>query len=122
MPVISPSDVSSYYSELTVLSNILQPKRQVSDVTKKITDQRKTESIKNKAPVKQKQEKPVLPDYATENAKRLYGIITENPKTADEYVEETGLTVQDLLSAITELELYGVIAMHSGKRYGLKTN
>ena len=63
-----------------------------------------------------------MPDYATENAKKLYGIITENPKTADEYVDETGLTVQDLLSAITELELYGVIAMHSGKRYGLKTN
>lgn len=122
LPVISPSDVSSYYSELTVLNNILQPKHQVSDVAKKITDQYKTVSKQNNAPVKQKQEKPVLPDYATENAKKLYGIITENPKTADEYVDETGLTVQDLLSAITELELYGVIAMQSGKRYGLKIN
>ena len=122
LPVIRPSDVASYYCDLAVSYDIRKNTRNFHDIPTEVRNEIRTEKIKPEEAVRKTTQKPVLADYASENAKKLYGIITENPKTADEYVEETGMTVQDLLSAITELELYGVVTMHSGKRYGLKTN
>ena len=122
LPVIRPSDVASYYCDLAVSYDIRKNTRNFHDIPNEVRNEIGTEKIKTEEAVRKTTQKPVLADYASENAKKLYGIITENPKTADEYVEETGMTVQDLLSAITELELYGVVTMHSGKRYGLKTN
>lgn len=81
----------------------------------------KTPVVKNKKqeiaePVKKSQ----LPEYATENAVKLYGVMTNEPRTADEYVLLTGLTVSDVLSALTELEIYSVAEICEGKRYVLK--
>lgn len=128
VPVFGVSDVIDYYSDIIMeLNGGIIPEvnsnfrmNDESHTEKKI--QVTWETVKKEPPVRKKQEKAQLPDFATENAKKLYGIITEDAKTADEYVIETGMSVQDVLSAITELELYGIVMMHSGKRYGLKIN
>lgn len=87
----------------------------------KDTKEDETPVVKNKKqeiaePVKKSQ----LPEYATENAVKLYGVMTNEPRTADEYVLLTGLTVSDVLSALTELEIYSVAEICEGKRYALK--
>lgn len=128
VPVFGVSDVIDYYSDIIMeLNGGIIPDinsnfrmNEESHAEKKI--QVTWETVKKEPPVRKNQEKAQLPEFATENAKKLYGIITENAKTADEYVVETGMSVQDVLSAITELELYGIVMMHSGKRYGLKIN
>ena len=128
IPVFGVTDVIDYYSDVImdlnggiipdVSSNFHTDNQNRTEQKQQVT----WETVKKETPVRKKQEKAQLPDFATENAKKLYGIITEDAKTADEYVLESGMSVQDVLSAITELELYGIVMMHSGKRYGLKIN
>lgn len=143
VPVFNVSDITDYYSDLIMSINggVIpdvdydfssyngnNPKQSVqvtwqtveTEVTGKQKSKKKTEVKTNF--VTDKVIKSQLPSYATENAVKLYGIITDEPKTTDEYVIESGMTVQDVLSAITELELYGFVTMFSGKRYGLKIN
>ncbi len=66
--------------------------------------------------------KQPLPEYATANAAKLYGLMTEVALTADEYVLGRGLSVADVLCALTELEIYSVAEIREGKRYALKFN
>ena len=90
-----------------------------TDRAKKKNDDMKKE--KTSVSVKDKQEKPViraqLPDYASENARALYDVITAEPKTADELSELSGMQIHNVLSALTELEMYSLVSMHEGKRY-----
>ena len=143
VPVLKVSDIISFYTEqiLSVNSGVMPVIDYDSDsgknaisypaaqITWKTIDNNSTANAVKKCPsgaekkdTSKTTEKQALPDYATGNAKKLYGIITDEPKTADDFVVETGMTVQDVLSAVTELELYGFVTMHSGKRYGLKIN
>lgn len=77
----------------------------------------KTEEIKQEEKNTAKHE---LPSYATENAKKVFMHMTEEPLLADKIISLTGLPVQDVLSALTELEMYRLVTLHSGKRYSLK--
>lgn len=127
VPVFNVSDVVDYYSDVVlslnggIMPDVSYDFSSYNGDKAKPTVQVTWETVEKKT-VKPKHEKAQLPSFATENAVELYGIITEEPKTADEYVIESGMSVQDVLSAVTELELYGVVAMQSGKRYGLKIN
>lgn len=66
--------------------------------------------------------KAELPSYATEAAEKLLTYIGSSPKLADELVILSGLNADEVLSALTELELYGCIKMQSGQRYVLSDN
>lgn len=126
VPLFNVSDVVDYYSDVIMsLNDGVMPEIDYNFSTDNVKDTNTSvqvtwQTVEKEPTVKIKREKPNLPGYATENAAKLYGIITEEPKTVDEYVTEIDMTVQDVLSAVTELELYGVVTMHSGKRYGLK--
>lgn len=137
VPVFGVSDIINYYDDVIrqINSGILPeykemtyaPKKENKTEEKQLTWQ---ETEKKACPTvsgKEKDsgkitEKAQLPEYATENAAKLYGIMTTEAKTADEYVFATGLTVAEVLSALTELEIYSLVSMQSGKRYGLKSN
>lgn len=136
VPVFSVSDVVNYYDDLIRALNqgtmpeydrfayadesqIKKPSKQITWSETEKSPPVTAEMQKQKA---EAAEKIQLPEYATENAVKLYGIMTETAKTVDEYVEATGLTVADVLSALTELEMYSAVSMESGKRYGLKNN
>ena len=63
-----------------------------------------------------KAEPKPLPAGAGENAKSVYNAI-DGETDLDEIVTESGLSIQKALSAITELEMYGVIEMLPGRKY-----
>lgn len=58
-----------------------------------------------------------MPDYASDNAKKVYSYLTAEPQFADKISEQCGMSVQDALTALTELELYGACSAHTGGRY-----
>ncbi len=55
----------------------------------------------------------------TENARTVFSALGTEPKLIDEIVMTTGLQAQDVAAALTELEMYSLAAMQSGKRYYL---
>ncbi len=61
--------------------------------------------------------KKEAPNYLTENAKRVYDFIGNQPIHIDEIINKSGLTTEKTLSAITELEIYGLVTQLSGRRY-----
>lgn len=64
--------------------------------------------------------RPELPSYATENAKKVFSFLSEEPMLADKLIDMTKLPVGDVLSSLTELEMYRLVTVHSGKRYSIK--
>ena len=58
-----------------------------------------------------------LPDNLTDFAKELYCIITDEPIHIDVLLLKTGRNISDVSSALTELELYGLIAAAGGNMY-----
>ncbi|MCD7827735.1 MAG: DNA-processing protein DprA [Clostridiales bacterium] len=77
------------------------------------------EQVNSQNPPKKEEKQIQLPDYASDNAKKLFAAMTAEPMTADELVMKTKMPVQDVLSALTELEIYKATEMHSGKRYAV---
>lgn len=74
-----------------------------------------TKPKKAEKPTVKAEPKP-LPAGAGENAKSVYNAI-DGETDLDEIVTESGLSIQKALSAITELEMYGVIEMLPGRKY-----
>lgn len=84
---------------------------------KKETEKRKT------VPEVQKKEEKIetqLPAYATDEAKKIYSLLSDKGILTDDLVSQSGLNVSQVLSALTELEMYGCAYMGSGKLYYLK--
>ena len=61
--------------------------------------------------------KKSAPDYLTESAKMVYDFLDDQPKHIDEIINGCGLTTEKTLSAVTELEIYGLVQQLSGRRY-----
>ncbi|MBQ8210002.1 MAG: DNA-processing protein DprA [Clostridia bacterium] len=64
--------------------------------------------------------KPSVPDYASETAKKVFEYLDDEGILTDELVQKSGLPVHEVLSALTELEMYSLACMGSGKRYYVK--
>ena len=58
-----------------------------------------------------------LTDSLTEDAKKLYSVLTTEPRHIDDLSEEAKLSSADTLAALTELELYSLVALSEGKHY-----
>ena len=59
------------------------------------------------------------PEYASDEAKQIFAALTEMPVDAEELCTATGVAVNRLFAALTELELMGCIRSYPGKRYSL---
>ena len=70
---------------------------------------------------KVKEEKVVTkkpaPSYLTPNALKVYELIENEPIHVDEITNICKLSTEATLSALTELEIYGLITQISGRRY-----
>lgn len=84
---------------------------------KKETEKRKTVQEVQKNDEKIKTE---LPSYATDEAKKIYSLLSSDGILADDLVAKAELSVSQVLSALTELEMYSCAYMGSGKLYYLK--
>ena len=62
---------------------------------------------------------PMPPDGISENAKKLYNLLSAGKSEIDELTRDSGLTVRDVLIALTELEMQGVAESLGGSRYAL---
>lgn len=69
--------------------------------------------------------KPALPSFSisrdkptlTDDQITLLRILTEEPQTTDEVIDQTDLPIRRVLSALTLLEMDGLAMQHPGKRY-----
>ena len=131
----------SVFSYMDVLEGYIKDYGEYINTDKRYTHPKKTDAQKNAAPVErkiretQKVSQPIrqetdscktenkmktsVPDYASESAKKVFGYIDENGILTDELVEKSGMPVHEILSALTELEMYALVYMGSGKRYFL---
>lgn len=64
--------------------------------------------------------KQPAPESLSEKARAAYECIGAEPIHVDDIKNKSGLTIQNTLSALTELEIYGLVAQMSGRRYKIK--
>lgn len=121
-PVFSPNDIlEAYYFRY---HDVFKGKERFPDdeIIKRAQrylanqETQKTEAISQVVQVPKKVKKDA-PDYLTENAKKVYDFLGEKPSHIDEIINSCGLTTEKTLSAITELEIYGLVTQLSGRRY-----
>ena len=61
--------------------------------------------------------KKELPCEASEDAKKVYAVLSEREMHIDDIVRQTELRMNIVLASLTELELFGVVELVSGKKY-----
>lgn len=61
--------------------------------------------------------KKEAPKYLTANAVKVYEIISETPIHVDDIADSCHISITETLSALTELEVYGLVRQISGRRY-----
>jgi DNA processing protein len=123
-PIFSPNDIlESYYSKYyEKLGNVKPfPNDEIIRRTQKYLTNQNTKISRVVETVKQ-EKKPVAtkktaPDYLTDNAKKVYDFLNTDPKHIDEIINNCGLSTDKTLSAVTELEIYGLVQQLSGRRY-----
>lgn len=77
--------------------------------------------LSHKQTVKAEKNENKIPDgLLTENALSVYHTISDNPIHVNDIKLATGLQINDILAALTELEMNGLISVHSGRRYTKK--
>ncbi len=83
---------------------------EVKEVKKEELEEKK---VKEEKVVTKKQ----APSYLTPNALKVYELIENEPIHVDEITNFCKLSTEATLSALTELEIYGLITQISGRRY-----
>ncbi|MGN0469595.1 MAG: DNA-processing protein DprA [Acutalibacteraceae bacterium] len=73
-----------------------------------------------KATTNEKKENKIPDGLLTENALSVYHTISDTPIHVNDIKLATGLKINDILSALTELEMNDLISVHSGRRYTKK--
>ncbi len=125
--VFSANDIIEVYAErfsryikvADVQKQLSQPETTAEKVVSVKSVEEKEKKIENKAEYK-KCSAPEIPDFLSDNAKKLVEFISDEEKSSDMLSEDSGMPISDVLPALTELEMFSVIEMHSGKRYTLK--
>ncbi|MCL2022816.1 MAG: DNA-processing protein DprA [Oscillospiraceae bacterium] len=88
---------------------------------KRIKTGKKAEKISPKKPYTQEKMETVslakCPDECTENAKRVFAVLGEDALGADDISRACALPVNDVLAAVTELELFGAARREAGNRF-----
>lgn len=126
IPVFSPNDIlEEYYADYydRIVDKERFPDDEVIRRAQKYLSER-ARTIKENPPsatdaVKKpnKSEKKDAPAFLTPSAKTVYGLLSVEPKHVDSLSQESGLTIQQTLSALTELEIYSLAKQCSGRRY-----
>lgn len=60
-----------------------------------------------------------LPDSVGAPARSAYAAFGAQPVTVDDIASHTGLSTAEILTALTELEIHGLIQSYPGRRFGL---
>jgi DNA processing protein len=87
--------------------------RRYSQSEQKYTEKPTEKIVENPKPVVKKP----APSYLTPNALKVYEFLGAEPVHVDEITSACNLSTDKILSAITELEIYGLVTQISGRRY-----
>lgn len=78
------------------------------------------EISKQAAPPAPEQTAPaVCPDGASASARTVFSVITDTPQTLGQIIDRSDLPAPQVLTALTELELYGCVRCLPGQMYAL---
>ena len=120
--VFSPNDILEeycykFYDKLNIKERF--PDDEIIRRAQGYLEQKQAEKIVEKAETSKTPPvvKKTAPSYLTENALKVYEFIGENPVHIDEITIGCNLSTDKILSAITELEIYGLVTQMSGRRY-----
>ncbi len=126
-PVFSPNDIlESYFfryfdklgkKERFPNDEIIRRAQKILTAPKEEPKSQKSVVETKKPSESQEKVKKDAPSYLTENAKRVYAFLSERPVHVDEIINACGIGTEKTLSAITELEIYGLATQMSGRRY-----
>lgn len=87
---------------------------------KKSTKPTEREKVKEKPTEKTTQTKEnKIPEDVSEDAIAVFKVLTETPLHIDDIIRTTGMKMNTVLSALTELELEGTVEQVTGKKYKL---
>lgn len=125
-PVFSAMDILSEYEYLygdlidfskaeTSLSQI--PYVEYRKTKKAVVSEKtivKEKSVEEKST---KEKKSELDDSFSNEAKKVYSVLSSEPTHVDDILRQTALKMSDVLSALTELELMGEVEGVEGKKY-----
>ena len=120
--VFSPNDILEeycyrFYDKLNIKERF--PDDEIIRRTQKYLEEKQAEKtvVKEEKPQPPKPVKKPAPSYLTENALKVYEFIGAEPVHIDEITTGCNLSTDKILSAITELEIYGLVTQISGRRY-----
>ena len=127
IPVFSLNDVLEEYcyrffdklnNETRLPDDEIMRRAQEYLLSDKVKEEVKKEEPKEKiVKVEKVTIKKTPPSYLTPNALKVYELIGNEPIHVDEITNICKLSTEATLSALTELEIYGLITQISGRRY-----
>lgn len=111
---------SSFIAESTSFETITRSSARVKKEKKKENEKQvqKKKTVSDTV-ITEEKIKAEIPEYATSQARKVFECLNYEGMLTDELVAQTGLPVNEVLSALTELEMYSLAYMGSGKRYYL---
>ncbi len=110
------------------VQTVVPPVPSAPPVRKKAPGKKAAETAKP-APVKAADPVPEAPmktaqpaelELLSDEARRLYDVLSEQPQPVDELSAKAGLASRQTLASVTELEMLGLIQALPGKQYALK--
>lgn len=122
-PVFSAEDILSeyeyLYGDLFDMEKAREPLNTLKyvDYRKPKSEREKVENVTAPEEPRKEPSKPVLDDSVSENAKKVFEVLKDEPLHIDDIVRATGMKMNIVLSSLTELELMGVAQQMTGKKY-----
>ena len=125
IPVFSPNDILEEYcyrffdklNNNTRLPDDEIMRRAQSYLLSEDFCQEVEEKPKKAEPVLKSTVKKPAPKYLTPNALKVYELVSEEPIHVDDITDKCSFSIEETLSALTELEVYGLVTQISGRRY-----
>ena len=96
--------------------NYRKPKKQTEKSVEKTSVKESHQALKTASEEKVIVKKE-LPCECSEDAKKVYSVLSEREIHIDDIVRQTELRMNIVLASLTELELFGVVELVSGKKY-----
>lgn len=121
-PVTCVQDILDQYPYITFLPDPdTQPEQISFDIPgPTVYNEQKKPKTKRSAPkteVEQQDSKPEVPQYLSENQRKVLLQLSDRPVTSDMVAVETGLPVPVILASLTQLEIFGLADTCAGRRF-----
>lgn len=107
-------------NDLTAADYTIEKEQAEEKPAKKVMKMKKSadKAVSAKEKLPEKEEKRTIteiPDYVSEDAKTVYAALPDGRAEVDGLVPLTGLSIQNILAAISELEIFGFVKSLPGK-------